>query len=490
LFYTPETYGGHPRRYHLLPFRFLHLDGGELLVNEAGEYFMAAAGTAEILVRHKLETNNGLYTTLKAKHFVWDGDTDPLLDVLATKYRTKKSFLDNGPTLHIMVLTQRCDNACRYCQITSQNRDQRGYDMSRETARRSLELVMRSPGKQLTIEFQGGEPLLNLDVLEYTIDAAHELATKNGKHVALVLATNLAHASDDVLTFLRDRAVKISTSLDGPEYLHNANRPRHRENSYQVTVDRIKRAREFVGFENVSALMTTTKASLQYPREIVDEYVAQGFQAIFLRSLSPYGFAANNSELSYTVDEFLRFYVAALEYIIELNRHGNRMSEVFATIVLTKILTPYPTGYVDLQSPCGAGNTVLVYNHNGDVYPSDEARMLSAMGNETFRLGNVHDDYFNIARSPAYEYLMSAACNETLPGCAECAFQAYCGSDPVRCHASQGDSYGNRPTSEFCAKHKRILTHLFRLLRSADPELLRMFFGWIRPSVDGAQKCD
>lgn len=489
-FYTKETYGGHPKQYHLLPFRFLRLDEEELLVNEAGEYLTTTGGTVEKLVHRRLATNSELYGTLKAKHFVFDEETSPLLDVLATKYRTKKSFLDHGPVLHIMVLTQRCDNACGYCQITSQHRDRQGCDMSRETARRSLELIMRFPANDLTIEFQGGEPLLAFDLVKYTVDTAAELAEQNGKHLTFVLATNLAQATDEILAFLRDRGIKISTSLDGPEYVHNLNRPRRNDNSYQLTIERIMRAREFVGMENVSALMTTTRKSLQYPREIVDEYVNRGFGAIFLRSLSPYGFAARNRELSYTADEFLRFYIAALEHMIDLNRHGTQISEIFATILLTKMLTPYPTGYVDLQSPCGAGNTVLVYNHDGDIYPSDEARMLAAMGDSTFRLGSVYG-HTDITRSSAYEYLMSASCNESLPGCAECALQAYCGSDPVRCHATQGDSYGHRPTSEFCAKHRGIILHLFRMLRDGDSDLLRILFRWIRPAPsNGVLRCD
>jgi uncharacterized protein len=107
--------------------------------------------------------------------------------------------------------------------------------------------------------------------------------------------------------------------------------------------------------------------------------------------------------------------------------------EVYAKLILTKILTPYTTGYVDLQSPTGAGISVLVYNYDGDCYASDESRMLAEMGDHTFRLGNVHQDTCaTMVQSPAYQYLLSAACNEVLPGCADCAFQDYCGADPVR----------------------------------------------------------
>jgi hypothetical protein len=66
-FYTSATYGGHPRRCELLPFRFTRLDDEELLVNEAGEYVFAPPGTVNDLVRRKLATNGTLYQQLKAK---------------------------------------------------------------------------------------------------------------------------------------------------------------------------------------------------------------------------------------------------------------------------------------------------------------------------------------------------------------------------------------------------------------------------------------
>jgi radical SAM protein with 4Fe4S-binding SPASM domain len=157
------------------------------------------------------------------------------------------------------------------------------------------------------------------------------------------------------------------------------------------------------------------------------------------------------------------------------------MIEVYAKILLTKVLTPYPTGYVDLQSPFGAGISVVVYNYDGKVYAADEGRMLAEMHDHTFCLGNVHhDSYEQIYTGRPMGSLLQASCNETLPGCSDCAFQTYCGADPIFHHAAQGDLYGHRPTSSFCYKNMEILKHLFGLLATGDQELLRIFFAWIR----------
>lgn len=481
-FYTIDTYGGHARTYHLLPFRYTRIDDNELLVNEAGEYVFTPNGTVQDLVLHRMPTSTTLYQTLKAKHFVYDQESAALLDVLATKYRTKKAFLERGVTLHIMVLTLRCEHSCSYCQVSRQTPDRTMYDMSTRTIERSLAFIMQSPSRHLTLEFQGGEPLLAFDRLQYAVTTAKELAARHDKDLTIVVCTNLAVATDEILSYLRDEDIKISTSLDGPAIVHNANRQRSGDDSYTVTIANIARAREYVGHHNVGALMTTSKTSLEYPHEIVDEYVKQGFGSIFLRDISPYGFAAKTKgRTGYDADDFLRFYTAALDHIIKLNRQGTNLTEVYAKIILTKILTPYTTGYVDLQSPAGAGISVLVYNYDGNLYASDESRMLAEMHDHTFRLGNVHQDNpATVIRSSAYQYLLSASCNESLPGCAECAYQGYCGADPVRHHATQHDAYGHRPTSSFCTKNMGIITHLFHLLRRPDRDLLRIFFAWIR----------
>ena len=378
-FYTIESYQSGKTGYSLLPFRFLRLDDErELLITDVGEYAIAPRGTTDQLVHDRLEAGTALYKTLKAKQVLYDADSAPLLDVLATKYRTKKSFLNGFAKLHIFVVTLRCDHSCAYCQVSRQTADRTLYDMSPAIAERALQLMMRVPANDLTLEFQGGEPLLAFETIKYTVARAKELAVVHNKNLNIVICTNLAFASHDVLAYCRDENIKLSTSLDGPAFLHNANRPRPGNNSYELTIEGIHRAREIVGTQNVAAVMTTTRKSLDYPIEIIDEYRKQDFHAVFLRPISPYGFAVKSKHRTgYEMARFLEFYKKGLAYILDLNRQGVNMQEVYAKIILTKILTPYPTRYVDLQSPTGSGTGVLVYNYNGAVYASDESRMLA-----------------------------------------------------------------------------------------------------------------
>ena len=365
--------------------------------------------------------------------------------------------------------------------------------MSRQTADRAINLMLDSPSPQLTLEMQGGEPLLAFDMIQYLVRSAKQLAANREKSLNLVVTTNLACATDEMLGYLRDEGVKVSTSLDGPAFLHNKNRPRPGNDSYERAIDGIARARSILGYENVAALMTTTAASLDHVSEIIDEYVRQDFHSIFLRPISPYGFAVRSKQRTgYQIDSFLDFYKKGLAYILDINRRGYRLAEVYAQILLTKILTPYDTRYVDLQSPAGAGWNVLVYNYNGDVYASDESRMLAEMQDWTFRLGNVHrDTRRSLLTSDAALKMFDASCNQALAGCSDCAFQAYCGADPIYHHATQGDMYGHRPTSGFCERNMQVIKHLFSYIEQDDPEIMAVLWSWLtgRSLPPGGEQC-
>src|SRR5262249_27260694 len=146
--------------------------------------------------------------------------------------------------------------------------DRSRYDMTQETAARAIELMFRSPSPTLKVECQGGESLLNFELIRWIVETVEERNRSEGREIEFVIATNLSQLTDEVLVFCAEHRVCLSTSLDGPESLHNCNRPRPGGDSYQRTVAAIAKAREALGHERVSALMTTTDASLRSPCEI------------------------------------------------------------------------------------------------------------------------------------------------------------------------------------------------------------------------------
>ena len=479
-FRSRETFEG-STAYRLLPFRFMRLPGEEVFVsNDVGEWAFLTAPTFQQFAIGALPSRDSSYSDLKSKHFLTDSASSAPIQLLATKYRTKKAFLDGFTSLHLFVVTLRCDHTCPYCQVSRVTEDRTSFDMTRETAMKAVEFMFRSPSPTLKVEFQGGEALLHFEAVQWIVEAVEERNISEQRHIEFVIATNLSQITEDVLGFCETHSVQLSTSLDGPAFLHNSNRPRPGRDSYERVVANLERARARLGHDRVSALMTTTAESLRYPVEIVDEYVALGFDAIFLRAISPYGFAISTKQaFRYETDAFVDFYAKGLERVIDWNRKGTPIVEVFSQILLRKILTPFPTGYVDLQSPTGAGIGAIVYNYDGDIYASDEGRMLAEMHDKSFRLGNLHtDSYRSVMGGARMQAIIEQSCAETMPGCSECAYMPFCGADPVFHWATQGDLVGHRPTSAFCRKNMTVITHLFDLLRNGDEFTRRLLTSW------------
>jgi His-Xaa-Ser system radical SAM maturase HxsB len=465
-----------------MPFRFARFDANRyLLTNDVGDHELLAVEDFQRLVSKTLDPNSATYLNLRSKNFVSDDRGSVHARVLASRYRTKKAFLEGFTKLHIFVVSLRCDHSCPYCQVSRQSEDRVKYDMTSEIARRGVDLMLQTPARAVTCEFQGGESLLNFPLLQEIVLYAEGRNLAVGKEIRFVACTNLSTLSDEHLDFFRQHDVLVSTSLDGPAQLHDKNRPLSKASSHALFERNLRRVQEALGGDKVSALMTTTKDSLQYPAEIIDEYLRLDLSSIFIRPLSPFGFAVKTAKaIGYGMDDFLAFYKKALTRIIEINRTGRHFPESYATIILEKVLTPFTNGYVDLQSPAGAGFGVVVYNYDGEVYASDESRMLAEMGDTNLRLGNMlENSYEEIFFGEQMQAIAAASCNESLPGCSDCAYQPFCGADPVYNYATQGDMFGHRPTSGFCRRNMGIIRHLLQLLHSGDQELEEIFWAWI-----------
>ena len=469
--------------YALLPFRFHRMpESRVLLTNDVGEYLVLPSADFDLFAAHQLDPNSAAYEALKSRHFLLDGDSSVALDLLALKARTKFQHIKQFTSLHIFVVSLRCDYSCPYCQVSRQTTEKGRFDMSEETALAAIDFTFKSPSPAIKIEFQGGEPLLNLPLIRFVVANAKKRNETEKRDLQFVIATNLSYLDSDVLAFCEEHDIFLSTSLDGPEDLHNKNRPRPGQNGHALTVSAIETVRSELGRDRVAALMTTTEASLGRVREIVDEYLLRGFSSIFLRSLSPYGFAVKTKNIDkYNAQRWLDFYKDGLAYIIELNKQGIPFREEYAALILTQMLTPYAHRYVDLQSPAGIAISAIVFNYDGDVYASDESRMLAEMGDKTFRLGQLgSDSYEAILGNDVLLRAIEDSITESVPMCRDCAFKPYCGSDPVYHYATQRDWVGHKAKSGFCKKNMGIFQHLIELLEGGDEGTRKILEGWAR----------
>ncbi len=409
----------------------------------------------------------------------------------------RNQHVSRGPHLHIVILTLRCNQTCTYCQVSRETADKPGVDMSAETAEKVVELALQSSSPAITFEFQGGEPLLNFDVLRHLVEFARSRGESEGKALSFSLVSNFTAMTEERAEWLISNDVLVCTSLDGPAGVHDANRKWKHGSAHAEVIRRIdyfNRRYIELGRDprlwHIDALTTTTRQTIEAWREVVDEYVARGMRTIHLRPLNPSGFARDTWRMiGYTAEEYLDFYRRALDYIIELNRQGVEIMERTASIFLIKILTSDDAGFVDIQSPCGAGTGQVAYNFDGRVFPCDEARMVDAMGDPMFELGDIYGLTLpEMLRHPTVRAIAAASLLDAQPMCAECWNKPFCGVCPVLNFVTQQDLFGQRPRSFKCKEHMGVSGRLFELLANeADAETTEILKRWtiVRPRLAG-----
>lgn len=462
-------------------FRFNQLNGKYLITNDIGEWsFLTPRDFDSFLYGKIKQTSRDKYSELQSKGFIRD-----MLDFdeLSQRYVRKNSFLGQSTLLHIVVVTLRCDHKCLYCQAGSQPLNAKYLDMDIATAQKVVDRIFESPNENINIEFQGGEPLANFATVKFIVECAREKNKIAKKKLMIFLVSNLTFMTEKRLDFFVKNNVSICTSLDGPEIMHNRNRI-CKGNSYKNTLKWINKIRKRIAKSKiykykVNALTTITKISLSDPKGIVDEFIDLGLEGVHLRPVNPFGMNKEIwNKINFSAEDFSNFYKKALDYIIELNLKGKKFYEKTAKIFLTKILTGKDPNFLDLRSPCGAGIGQIAYNFNGDVYACDEARMLSRVDDNSFRLGNVEKDTFqNLIHNDVVKVLCSASCMDGLPVCSECVYKPYCGVCPIYNYVVEGNIFSTSYHNERCKINMFIFDYLFERLQN--PQIKKVFNSWV-----------
>ena len=265
---------------------------------------------------------------------------------------------------------------------------------------------------------------------------------------------------DEKLRYLIKNKVGLCTSLDGPEYVHDKIRKSTKnKGSYKQVINWINKIKKDYNYP-LGALMVTTKYSLPYPKEIVDEYIKHGFEKIQIKHISNLGYAQKAwKDLSYTPEDYLVFWKKAMNYMVELNIKGTKIKEPITTYILKKILTNEPNFFVDLQSPCGAAISQLAYDHKGNIFTCDEGRQF-----DLFNIGNVKKDtYKKVLTSNETASIIASSTNDCFL-CDACIYKPYCGLCPVCCYAETGTLIPKLATNNRCKILKGMFDYIFENL--------------------------
>ncbi len=439
------------------------LDSGTLITNDTGHWQVLTGKEYGRYLSGALTDEDRLGGELAAKDFVREHLDFPRLgSALSARY-----LLDwPGPRVHTVVVTRRCNFKCVYCHASVVSVNDRSTDMSVETARKTVDLIFETANPEVTIEFQGGEPLLNWPVVKFIVEYARLKNKTAGKTLHFGLISNFSLLDEARVDWLIACGVSFCTSLDGPADIHDRNRTFLGGNGHASVVAGLKmilaKRAAGAGVDAPNAICTVTRGSLGRAREIIDQAVGLGLERVQLGPLDPVGFARRSWDtIGYTSEEFVTFYADALDYIIELNNKGVKVYEKMALVLLIRILEG---GH--WRFPNGDAVARLAYDWDGAVYTGEDGRLLAAEGDAFFKIGDVRTSSLpDLLDHPVVRASLSAATTWAQPQCFQCAYSPYCTLQPVYNYETQGSPWGQMPNNGWCRKIMGVFDVLFARLQ-------------------------
>ena len=453
-----------------VPLRFRRLGEDRLLfADEAGRFFTAGEGLASRLADGALSGADTQF--LSRRGFLLKEDDG--LEETAFLHTLARRLEPPRPLSYlILVPTLRCDLSCAYCQVSRASQTASGYDWDETTLEAVLAYLDQRGGETIQIEFQGGEPSLRMDLVEGVADFARQRFDRP----RFVICTNLSSLDERLEAFIENEDVSVSTSLDGPAWLHEKQRTGTSEQTSAFRDNLRRTVRLAPG--RVHALPTLDVKTLPDPKDLLDAFDEFGLRSLYLRPVTYHGFARKRHPASVAYDpRWADFHEQVIDLIIARNVQdgGEPWEEFYLTHLIKRLLRPGENSHADIRSPNWLAHDHLVIDHDGQLYPTDEARMLARSGQVDLSVGDVHSG-INEARRSA---LQSAVFNTFDPWCSRCPYQAACGRDPIDDLARYGQADPPRPATAFCQRHLHLFDLAIGLIHSADPAVQASLAKWL-----------
>jgi His-Xaa-Ser system radical SAM maturase HxsB len=460
------------------PLRVQPLDSGDFLfVADNGRFFAAPEAFLDRFAGHGPEPADLAF--LDGEGLAYRGRGD--LAYLSHARGVARRFAAPGPLDYlILVPTLRCNLSCSYCQVSRAALGARGFDWSEETVAHVERILDSLETESVKIEFQGGEPTLRLDLIARIIARCERFRDRQ-----FVICTNLSRVDAEFLAVADRDDVYISTSLDGDAETHQANRTAT-DAASSLFLSNLESLLSRYGPGKISALPTIDPRRPPDIDALIDSYASRGLDSIYLRPVNYHGFARKrHKESREQGDSWQDYYERFVARLIARNDadRSRVIEETYLTLCLKRIFQPGSDRHVDLRNPNPVGMDYIVIDHDGRVYPTDEARMLSRSGIVDLAIGDVASGWDGDVRAA----LNAHATNQYDPACRRCAYQPYCGRDMIDDLARYGRIDVPREETAFCRRHTALFAFIFRLIYSGDPAILYSLSRWLNLPGDGAR---
>ena len=454
---------------HAWPLKFRPVSADQyLFADDAGSFFKANGAFLDRYARNRLTQQDEKFLLEGGHAFQQVGD----LAYTAFSYRWSRRQATAGRLSYvILVPTLRCNLSCIYCQVSRASETAKGHDWTDETLRNVLSFLDGLGTDHIKIEFQGGEPLLRVDLLEQVRDFCRQRFTTS----SFVVCTNLQRLGPREWAFLENEDTFLSTSIDGDVATHTRQRTKS-PTATDAFFTNLRMAVERLGTAKISALPTIDPERPPAFDALTSMYESYGIRSIYLRPISYHGFARKNTNVHTSANMWSSLYGRFIDYLIDRNMRSDYViEEYYFTLCLRRVLQAGADGHVDLRNPNILGTSYLVVDYDGVLYPSDEARMLARIGQVDLSIGSVvdgiEDDKLAILNSNSF--------NNVDPDCIHCPYQAYCGTDRIDDLARYGRIDLPRHTTWFCQRHLAVFDKVFELLYSSDEAVRFSLAHWM-----------
>ena len=329
---------------------------------------------------------------------------------MAGHLKQKTAGVVKALCLHV---AHTCNLNCAYCFASQGKYHGDRAVMSFEVGKRALDFLIENSGnrRNLEVDFFGGEPLMNFDVVKRLVAYARSIEKQHNKNFRFTLTTNGVLIDDDVIDFANREMSNVVLSLDGRKEIHDRYRVDYAGNgSWDRIVPKFQKLVEARGGKNYYMRGTFTHANPDFLKDI-QQMLDLGFTELSMEPVV--SVPGDPSELT---QEDLPIVLEQYEKLAELMLERDREGRPFTFYHYMIDLTGGPCIYKRI-SGCGSGTEYMAVTPWGDLYPCHQF-----VGEEKFRLGSIYEGVTNTEVQSEF-----AACNVYAhPECRDCWARLYC----------------------------------------------------------------
>ena len=295
----------------------------------------------------------------------------------------KRTTVVKALCLHI---AHDCNLACKYCFAEEGEYHGKRELMSFDVGKKALDFLVANSGSRtnLEVDFFGGEPLMNFDVVKQLVEYGRSLEEANNKKFRFTLTTNGVLLNDEILEFANKEMGNLVLSIDGRKEIHDMMRPRRGgQGSYDEIVPKFQKAAESRGQMNYYVRGTYTRNNLDFAKDVI-HMADLGFEQISVEPVvaqptEPYALREED------VPKLLEQYDELVAEMIKRKKEGRGFNFFHFMIDLSG-----GPCVAKRLSGCGSGTEYLAVTPTGDLYPCHQF-----VGMKEFLLGNVDEGIIN-----------------------------------------------------------------------------------------------